>query len=95
MCRCEYELDTAACLGRRSTPTREEARGAFLASRHPCDSCVIGSRRAREDAERRISERMRIPAVRTVTRTPSKPRTFGPVSAGTGTSRKSIGTEGN
>lgn len=59
MCRCEFERDAAACLSRRMTPTPEEARGAYLASRHPCDSCVIGTRRAREDAERRAVERMR------------------------------------
>lgn len=57
MCRCEFELDAAACLSRRTTPTPEEARGAYLASRHPCDSCVIGTRRAREDAARRAVER--------------------------------------
>jgi hypothetical protein len=68
MSQCDYELDKAACLGRRKTPTPEEARGAFVASRHPCDSCVIGSRRAREDAERRASERMQAPASRTQTR---------------------------
>lgn len=56
MGRCEFELDAAACLGRRTTPTREEARGAYLASRHPCDACVIGTRRAREDAARRAVE---------------------------------------
>jgi hypothetical protein len=61
MYRCKYELDPAACLGRRKTPTPEEARGAFLASRHPCDSCGIGSRRAREEAEKRAMERMQAP----------------------------------
>lgn len=61
MCRCDFERDAAACLDRRRTPTPEEARGAFLASRHPCDSCVIGSRRAREDAERRAKEPLRDP----------------------------------
>src|SRR5512134_514706 len=79
MCRCEFERDAAACLSRRTTPTAEEARGAYLASRHPCDSCVIGSRRAREDAERRAAEQAQDlgvthpypPAARLSPRTPS------------------------
>jgi hypothetical protein len=68
MSQCDYERDAIACLGRRTTPTPEEERGAFVASRHPCDSCVIGSRRAREDAARRASERMQAPASRTQSR---------------------------
>ena len=67
MCRCEFEFDAAGCLSRRTTPTPEEARGAYLASKHPCDYCVIGSRRAREDAERRAAERMRALGVPPVT----------------------------
>lgn len=62
MCRCEYERDATACLSRRTTPTPEEARGAYLASKHPCDSCVIGTRRAREDAERRaVAQTLALP----------------------------------
>jgi hypothetical protein len=68
MGQCRYERNTAACLDRRTTPTREEARGAFLASRHPCDACAVGSRRAREDAERLASERMKVAAIRTLSR---------------------------
>lgn len=60
MYRCEFELDAVACLGRRTTPTPEEARGAYVTSKHPCDYCVTGTRRAREDAERRGAERMRV-----------------------------------
>ena len=55
MHRCGFENDVAACLRRRATPTREEARGALLTSAHPCDCCTTGTRRAREEAARRTA----------------------------------------
>jgi hypothetical protein len=55
MNQCRFAHDVAACLRRRATPTREEARGNLLTSRHPCDCCTIGTRRAREEAMRRAA----------------------------------------
>lgn len=53
MHQCGFERDVAACLRRRTTPTREEARGVLLPSAHPCDCCTIGTGRAREEAMQR------------------------------------------
>jgi hypothetical protein len=55
MNQCRFEHDLAACLRRRATPTREEARGALLTSTHPCYCCTIGTRRAREEAMQRAA----------------------------------------